>query len=95
MVQEFSCKDAGVATCPFMVRDENIDELVNIVQRHASMCHNEALDKEDVLKHTRYSSFLSAKVLSFALSASSLSSLSSTYSYSSEYAGPMVIKLLL
>ncbi|AFD00051.1 putative small metal-binding protein [Methanocella conradii HZ254] len=53
MAQEFSCKDAGVPACSFMVRDENVDELVNIVQRHASMFHNEALGKEDVLKHTK------------------------------------------
>ncbi len=53
MVQEFSCKEAGAPECPFMVRDENTDELVNIVQRHASKFHNEALGKEDVLKNTK------------------------------------------
>jgi predicted small metal-binding protein len=53
MVQEFSCKEAGAPECPFMVRDENTDELVNIVQRHASKFHNEALDKADVLKNTK------------------------------------------
>jgi predicted small metal-binding protein len=53
MVQEFSCKDAGAAECPFMVRDENTDELVNIVQRHASKFHNEALDKDDVMKNVK------------------------------------------
>jgi len=34
MVQEFSCKTAGASSCPFMVRDENTDELVRIVQQH-------------------------------------------------------------
>jgi predicted small metal-binding protein len=53
MVQEFSCKAAGAPECPFMVRDENTDELVNIVQRHASKFHNEALGKEDVLKNVK------------------------------------------
>ena len=53
MVQEFSCKAAGASDCPFMVRDENTDELVNIVQRHASKFHNEALDKSEVLKNTK------------------------------------------
>ncbi len=53
MVQEFSCKAAGAAGCPFMVRDENTDELVNIVQRHASKFHNEALDRSEVLKNTK------------------------------------------
>jgi predicted small metal-binding protein len=53
MVQEFNCKDAGAPECPFMVRAENTDELVNIVQRHASKFHNEALDRSDVLKNTK------------------------------------------
>jgi predicted small metal-binding protein len=53
MVQEFSCKAAGATECPFVVRDENTDELVNIVQRHASEFHNEALDRSEVLKNTK------------------------------------------
>lgn len=53
MVQEFSCKDAGSPQCPFVVRDENTDELVTIVQRHASKFHNEALDKAEVLKNVK------------------------------------------
>jgi predicted small metal-binding protein len=53
MVNEFSCKAAGTPECPFMVRDENTDELVTIVQKHASRFHNEALDKEDVLKNMK------------------------------------------
>lgn len=53
MVQEFSCKAAGAKDCPFEVRDENTDELVSIVQRHASKFHNEALDWSDVLKNTK------------------------------------------
>lgn len=53
MVQEFSCKTAGAAQCPFMVRDESTDELVRIVQQHASRFHNEALDKEEVMKNVK------------------------------------------
>jgi len=53
MVQEFSCKTAGASSCPFMVRDENTDELVRIVQQHASRFHNEALDKEEVMKNVK------------------------------------------
>ncbi len=53
VVQEFSCKTAGASQCPFMVRDENTDELVRIVQQHASRFHNEALDKEEVMKNVK------------------------------------------
>lgn len=53
MAQEFSCKDAGAKECPFMVRDENTDELVRIVQQHASKFHDEAMDKDDVLKNVK------------------------------------------
>jgi predicted small metal-binding protein len=53
MVQEFSCKNAGVKDCPFEVRDENTDELVRIVQQHASRFHNEALDKDEVMKNVK------------------------------------------
>lgn len=53
MVQEFSCKEAGAKECPFVVRDENTDELVKIVQQHAGRFHNEALAKDDILKHVK------------------------------------------
>jgi predicted small metal-binding protein len=53
MVQEFSCKNAGAPECPFMLRDQDTDELVRVVQQHASRFHNEALGKDDVLKNTK------------------------------------------
>lgn len=53
MVQEFSCKNAGTPECPFMLRDQDTDELVRVVQQHASRFHNEALAKDDVLKNTK------------------------------------------
>lgn len=55
MAQEFSCKDAGAPECPFTIRDENTDELVSMVQQHASKFHNEKLSKEDVMKHVKKS----------------------------------------
>jgi predicted small metal-binding protein len=51
MAEEFSCAAAGAPECPFMIRDENEDELVSMVQRHAKESHNENLSREDVLKH--------------------------------------------
>ncbi|MCD1294149.1 hypothetical protein CUJ83_03965 [Methanocella sp. CWC-04] len=36
-----------------MVRDENVDELVSMVQRHAKDVHDEKLSKDDILKFTK------------------------------------------
>lgn len=53
MAEEFSCKAAGATDCPFMVRDENEDELVSMVQQHAQNVHNERLSRDDILKNVR------------------------------------------
>lgn len=50
MAEEFSCASAGAPSCPFMVRDENEDELVTMVQRHAKDMHDENLSRDDVLR---------------------------------------------
>lgn len=52
ITEEFSCKAAGTK-CPFVLRDENENELVSMVQQHALNAHNEKLSREDVLKYTR------------------------------------------
>ena len=49
MPMEFSCKAAG-SECPFEVKDENTDELVNIVQQHARDMHNEQISREEILR---------------------------------------------
>jgi len=53
MVEEFSCASAGATACPFMVRDENEDELVTMVQRHAKDVHNEDLSRDDILNFVK------------------------------------------
>jgi predicted small metal-binding protein len=53
MAEEFSCAAAGAPKCPFMIRDENENELVSMVQKHAKEMHNENLSREDVLKHVK------------------------------------------
>jgi predicted small metal-binding protein len=53
MAEEFSCASAGAPECPFLIRDENEDELVSMVQKHAKESHNENLSRDDVLKHVK------------------------------------------
>jgi predicted small metal-binding protein len=53
MAEEFSCAAAGAPECPFLIRDENEDELVSMVQKHAKESHNENLSRDDVLKYIK------------------------------------------
>lgn len=50
---EFSCAAAGAPACPFMIRDENENELISMVQKHAKETHNEDLSRDDVLKYMK------------------------------------------
>lgn len=52
MTLEFSCQAAG-ANCPFEVKDESADELVNIVQQHARDMHSEKISREEILRIAR------------------------------------------
>lgn len=47
---EFSCSMAGAPACPFMIRDENEDELVSMVQKHAKESHNEDISREEIMR---------------------------------------------
>jgi len=48
MVKELSCAEAGYDDCAFVVRDENEDELVEIVQMHARQTHDTDLGRSDI-----------------------------------------------
>lgn len=48
MVKEVSCKQAGFEGCEFLVRDENEDEIVDLVQQHAERTHETSVSREDV-----------------------------------------------
>lgn len=48
MAMEVSCSDAGYDDCSFMIRDENEDELVEIVQMHAKGTHDTDLGRSDI-----------------------------------------------
>ncbi|KCZ70592.1 putative small metal-binding protein [Candidatus Methanoperedens nitroreducens] len=52
MTKEFDCRSAGV-DCPFMIRDENEDEMASLVQQHARTTHQKSMSKEDILRNTR------------------------------------------
>lgn len=47
MVKEVSCKEAGY-DCEFLIRDENEDELIDLVQRHSEQTHDMSVSREDV-----------------------------------------------
>lgn len=47
MVKQISCREAGM-DCEFLIRDENEDELVDLVQQHAERSHNTELADSDV-----------------------------------------------
>ena len=47
MVKEVNCKEAG-KDCEFLVRDENEDELIELVQRHSEQTHDTSVSREDV-----------------------------------------------
>lgn len=47
MVKEVNCKEAG-KDCEFVIRDENEEELVELVQRHSENTHDEPVSREDI-----------------------------------------------
>jgi len=48
MVQEVNCKGAGYEDCEFLIRSENVDELIKIVQQHAEHTHGQSVEDTDV-----------------------------------------------
>ncbi|USZ70977.1 DUF1059 domain-containing protein [Natronosalvus halobius] len=48
MVKEVQCKDAGFEDCDFVIRDENEDEMVDLVQQHAERTHDKSVSRDDV-----------------------------------------------
>ena len=48
MVHEVNCKGAGYENCEFLIRSENIDELIQFVQHHAEETHNQSVAETDI-----------------------------------------------
>lgn len=48
MVREVNCKGAGYEDCEFLIRSENVDELIRFVQRHAEETHDQSVTGSDV-----------------------------------------------
>ncbi|MFP8958702.1 DUF1059 domain-containing protein [Natrialbaceae archaeon A-CW3] len=48
MVHEVTCKGAGYEDCEFLIRSENVDELIRFVQRHAEETHDQSVTGTDV-----------------------------------------------
>ena len=47
MAKELSCREAGY-DCDFMIRSENEDELIEMVQEHAKSTHDTEMSRSDV-----------------------------------------------
>jgi len=52
MAKEIDCKSAGM-NCPFMLRTESENELVNFAQQHVKNVHKSNISRADVLKMAR------------------------------------------
>lgn len=52
MVKEIECRSAGI-DCPFMIRDENDNELASLAQQHIKNTHQKNMSREDVLRSAR------------------------------------------
>lgn len=48
MVHEVNCKSAGYEDCEFLIRSENVDELIRFVQQHAEQTHGQSVGDSDV-----------------------------------------------
>ena len=53
MTKEVSCIHAGFEGCEFLLRTEDEDELVEVVQAHAERRHGVEVSAEHVLKIAR------------------------------------------
>lgn len=47
MVKEVNCKEAGY-DCEFLIRDENEEELIDLVQHHSEHTHDTSVSSEDI-----------------------------------------------
>ncbi|WP_254273309.1 DUF1059 domain-containing protein [Haloarcula marina] len=47
MAKEIVCRDAGY-DCDFMIRSENEEELIEVVQQHAQETHDTEMSQEDI-----------------------------------------------
>ena len=47
MVKEVNCKETG-KDCEFLIRDENEEELIELVQHHSEQTHDTPVSREDV-----------------------------------------------
>lgn len=53
MVKEVSCIHAGFEDCEFLIRSENEQELIEIVQKHAEQTHDISVSRDHVKRIIR------------------------------------------
>lgn len=48
MVQEVNCKEAGYEDCEFLIRSENVDEMIQFAKQHSEQTHGQSVSEDDV-----------------------------------------------
>ena len=48
MSNEVNCKGAGYPDCEFLIRSENVDELIRFTQQHSEETHGQSVSESDV-----------------------------------------------
>ena len=49
MTKALECRDAGM-DCPFMIRDEDENELSSLAQQHDKNTHHKSMSREEILR---------------------------------------------
>lgn len=47
-VYQLTCSEAGFDDCAFMIRNENRDQIIEMVQDHAIQTHDKEMSQSDV-----------------------------------------------
>jgi predicted small metal-binding protein len=52
MTKEIECRAAGI-DCPFMIRDEDDNELASLAQQHLKNTHHKSMSREELLQSAK------------------------------------------
>ncbi len=53
MTKEIECRAAGIEDCPFMIRDEDDNELASLAQQHLKNTHHKTMSREELLRSAK------------------------------------------
>lgn len=52
MTKEIECRAAGM-DCPFLIRDEDENELTSLAQQHLKNTHHKSMSREEILQSAK------------------------------------------